>query len=205
VSLRSWARDLRERMQERAERGDLGRWRRSVVEPVAGRVLDVGIGMGFDLPWFRRAATVIGVDPDADALRRAWKRAARSSPRVALVAADAEALPFRDRAFDAAVATLAFCTIPRPERALAELRRVVRPGGPVRMLEHVRLEHPVWGRLQDWVTPLTVRFAGGCHQNRRTVETVRGSGLELLGLRPHARGYLVEIDARVPAADATAP
>lgn len=73
---------------------------------------------------------------------------------VLLVAADAEALRFHDATFDAGVLGLATCTIPHPDRALAELRRVLRPGAPLRLLEYVRLEHPLLGRLQDWLTPV---------------------------------------------------
>lgn len=199
MDLTGLLRDRRERAEEKAERGKLGRWRRSVVEASAGLVVDVGVGMGFDLPYFRNAAAVVAIDWDRDYLRRARKRLTASPVRSWLVAADAQAMPFRAATFDSAVATLVFCTIPRPEIALAELRRVVKPEGPVRMLEHVRLKNPIAGRLQDLITPLSKRLADGCHQNRDTVGTVRRSGLIVEAVRSHLRGYMLEIDARVPA------
>lgn len=198
MDLRRFFRDRRERAEEKAEAGKLGRWRRSVVESAAGGVLDVGIGMGFDLPHLANASWVVGIDPDLDYLRRGRKRLAKGSGKAWLVAADAEALPFRDRTFDSVVATLVFCTIPNPGRALEKIRRTVRPGGPVRMLEHVRFRNPILGTLQDWITPLTKLVADGCHQNRRTLEIVRQGGLQVEEVRPHLRGYMVEIDARVP-------
>ncbi|MBI4512844.1 MAG: class I SAM-dependent methyltransferase, partial [Gemmatimonadetes bacterium] len=199
MELRRLLRDRRERAEEKAERGKLGRWRRSVVEPAAGLVLDVGVGMGFDLPHFRNATAVVGIDWDLEYLRRARKRLAGSPVKSWLVAADAQAMPFRAETFDSAVATLVFCTIPRPELALAEVRRVVRPERAVRMLEHVRFKNPIAGKLQDLITPLGKRLADGCHQNRDTVGAAKRSGLVVEAVRPHLRGYMLEIDARVPA------
>lgn len=197
MGLREFLRERRERGQERAERGRLGRWRRSALASARGRVLDVGTGMGFSLPLLEDAASVVGLDPDLDALRRARKRAATAPARTRLVAGDAQAMPFRDAAFDSAVATLVFCTIPDPERGFREVQRVVRRGGAVRLLEHVRVRNPVLAKLQDWITPLSRRLADGCHQNRPTVETARRSGLRIEQVRPHLRGYVVEVEARV--------
>ncbi len=198
ADLRRLLRDRRERGEQKAERGKMGEWRRSVVGGAHGRVLGVGVGMGFDLPLLGEEVRVAGIDPDRDFLRRARKRGAASRAKVWLVAADGQALPFRDRAFDSAIATLVFCTIPDPERGLREVRRLVKPGGAVRMLEHVRFRNPVLGKLQDWITPVTKILADGCHQNRPTVETVRRSGLRIEAVRTHLRGYMVEIDAREP-------
>jgi ubiquinone/menaquinone biosynthesis C-methylase UbiE len=138
-------------------------------------------------------------------LRRGRGRASGAVASVLLVAADAERLPFREGAFDGAVVGLAMCTIPRPPRALAELRRVLRPGAPLRMLEHVRVEHPLVGRLQDWVTPLWRRLAAGCRLDRRTVQTVREAGFELETVERELGGYVVTIHARSPAAALTLP
>lgn len=198
MDLRRMLRDRRERAEEKGERGTLGRWRRSVVEPAAGLLLDVGVGMGFDLAHLRNAIAVVGIDWDRDCLRRARKRGTAAPVKAWLVAGDAQAMPFREAVFDSAVATLVFCTIPRPEVALTELQRVLKRGAPVRMLEHVRFKNPFLGRLQDWITPLSKRLADGCHQNRDTVAAVRRSGLHLEAVRPHLRGYMLEIDARVP-------
>lgn len=198
MKLRELLRNVRERRQERAEQGRLGWWRRSVVGPAEGGVLEIGAGMGFSYPLLARASTVAATDSDVDALRRGKKRAARSPANVWLVAADAERLPFRARVFDGAVGTLVFCTIPEPARALDELLRVVRPGGAVRLLEHVRASNPLLGKLQDWMTPLWKRLAGGCHPNRRTVETLMRSELRVRAVRPHLGGHVVEVDAAVP-------
>lgn len=198
MKVREFFRNFRERRQDQAEQGRLGRWRRSVVGPAEGRVLEIGAGMGFTYPLLERASVVAATDPDVDALRRGRKRAARSPAKVWLIAADGEQLPFRAHAFDSAVGALVFCTIPDPTRAFEEVLRVVRPGGEVRLLEHVRMRNPLLGQLQDWITPLWKRLAGGCHQNRRTVETAMRSGLRVREVRPHLKGHVVEVDALVP-------
>lgn len=179
-----------------AEVGPLARWRRSIVRPARGRVLEIGAGTGLDFRYYQPGVTVVGIDVDAGMLARARGRTAAASATVLLVAADAEALPFRDGAFDDAVVGLSLCTIPHPNTALGEVRRTVRAGGAVRLLEHVRAPNPFVARLQDWLTPAWRRLAGGCHLNRDAIATVRRSGLEIERITPHARGFVVEILAR---------
>ena len=185
-----------------AERGPLARWRRAVIAPARGLVLDVASGTGLGFRHYDDHAGVIAVEPDAAMLRRARTRAQRAAARVILVAADAQTLPFRDAAFDAAVVNLALCTIPAPALALAELRRTVRPGGSVRLLEHVVTRQPVVRQLQRWLTPLWRRVAGGCRLDRDTVAELRRAGLDLESVTAHAWGWFVEIVGRVPSREA---
>ena len=123
-------------------------------------------------------------------------RAFASEAAFTLVVADAAQLPFRAGAFDEAVVGLAMCSIPHPELAVAELPRTVREGATVRILEHVRFDNPVRGRLQDWLTPLWRRVAGGCHLNRRAVAILTAEGLEIESVETHLRGYVQVIIAR---------
>ena len=181
-----------------AERGPLARWRGALAAPAVGRVLEIGAGTGLDFPHYRPGATVVATEPDLGMLERARARARNAPARIVLVAADAEALPFRDGAFDEAVVGLAMCTIPRPGLALAELRRVLRPGGALRMLEHVRVEHAVVGRLQEWLTPLWRRVAAGCRLDRRTVASVADAGFALEAVERHLGGAVVQVRARAP-------
>src|SRR5919204_3561982 len=124
------------------ERLGLGRWRRWVVEGATGAILDVGCGTGRNLPLYRAGARVIGVDVSAALLARARRR----RPDVPLVQADAEALPFRAGSFDTVVSALVFCSVPDAARGLGEVRRVLRPDGALRMLEHVRATGGAQGR-----------------------------------------------------------
>ena len=177
------------------ERGRLGTWRRELVGPVEGNVLEIAAGTGLNFPHYRAGAVVVATEPDWRMLERARDRAARAGATIVLVAADALALPFRDRSFDTVVVGLGLCTIPSPPRALAELRRVLRLGGVARLLEHVRVESIVVGRMQDLLTPIWRRLAGGCRLNERSVDSVRRAGFRIDGLRSHMRGHVVAITA----------
>ena len=181
-----------------AERGPLGRWRKAVVGAAEGRVLEIGAGTGLNFAYYQPDVWVVATDLSVGMLARARSRAHESAAQIVLVVADAEALPFRDGAFTDCVVGLALCTIPRPSVALVELRRTIRHGGRLQLLEHVRIDSPVFGRLQDWLSPLWQRVAGGCRLNRRTVETVAHSGFILESVTPHLAGYVQEIVARAP-------
>lgn len=183
-------------VMKRAEAQLVGRWRRSVVSPARGRVLEIGAGTGLDFAYYSGGVWVVAIDPDMCMLERARKRAGASAAEIALVVADAEQLPFRAQAFDEAVVGLALCTIPHPELAVAEIRRTVRSGATVRLLEHVRLDHPVWGRVQDALTPAWRRIAGGCHLNRRPIAILAAEGLAIESVENHAGGYVQVIVAR---------
>ena len=180
-------------------RGRLAEWRRTIVEPATGNVLEIAAGTGLDFPYYRAGVMVIATEPDLRMLARARVRAQRADATILLVAADAQALPFRDSAFDTVVVGLALCTIPGPARALAELQRVLRAGGMARLLEHVRVDHPVIGRLQDLLTPVWSRIAGGCRLNERSVDHVRHAGFVMTDVKSHLGGYIVTIEATTPA------
>ena len=153
----------------------IGYWRRELVCRAAGRTLEVGCGTGRNLPLYSAGVQVIGLDPDAAALARARQR----SPTVPLVIGTVEALPFRTAAFDTVVSSLVFCSVADPLRGVREIRRVLRGGGALRMLEHVRDDRSVRAALQDRIQPLWTRLTGGCHPNRDTEATVEGAGFRI--------------------------
>jgi ubiquinone/menaquinone biosynthesis C-methylase UbiE len=175
------------------ERLGLARWRRWLTAGARGRTLDLGCGTGRNLPLFPPEARVIGLDPAWDSLRRARGRA----PRVPLVQGRAEALPFRDRAFDTVVSGLVFCSVPDPRRGLAEVRRILKPGGALRMLEHVRSTRRWKARWQDFIQPLWTRLSGGCHPNRETERLVESSGFGIEAEGRRAKADLRRFSARV--------
>jgi ubiquinone/menaquinone biosynthesis C-methylase UbiE len=174
------------------DRLGLRRWRRWLARGARGRTLEVGCGTGRNLPLYGAAARVVGVDPALDALRRARRRA----PHVALAAAAAEALPFRDGAFDTVVSSLVLCSVVDPPRAVAEAHRVLAASGQFRLLEHVRSTTPWKARWQDRVQPLWTRVSGSCHPNRDTERTVEAGGFVSDPGERRARGHLRRLAAR---------
>ncbi|MBI2369973.1 MAG: class I SAM-dependent methyltransferase [Deltaproteobacteria bacterium] len=169
----------------------LRRSRREVVGLAEGRVLEVGIGTGLNLPWYEKAAAVTGVDPDPHMLQRAEPRARAAAIPVELRLLSGEELPFEDATFDTVVATLTFCTIPDPLAAAREVRRVLRPGGSLRFLEHVRAPRARLARLQDLATPLWRRLCAGCHPNRDTLACFRQAGFAVAVTRTRNAGIVV--------------
>jgi ubiquinone/menaquinone biosynthesis C-methylase UbiE len=164
----------------------LARWRRWLVEGARGRTLDLGCGTGRNLPLYRPEARVLALDPDEAVLRKARRRA----PGVPLVRGSAEALPFRSGVFDTVVSGLVFCSVPEPARGLAEVRRVLRPDGRLRMLEHVRSTRPWKARVQDAVQPGWTWLMGGCRPNRETERTVEAAGFVIEAEGRRAKGDL---------------
>jgi ubiquinone/menaquinone biosynthesis C-methylase UbiE len=183
-----------DRLMAPLERRAFREARARLVPKAEGRVLEIGAGTGANFAFYGpEARLVVASDPEAGMLSQAASRGAAA--RVVLVAASAEALPFPDRAFDCAVATLVLCTVARPLVALAEIRRVLRPGGRVYLLEHVRSRASILGAVQDVLTPVQRVVAAGCHLNRATPLLVERAGLTLTSVRERFAATVVEMEA----------
>jgi ubiquinone/menaquinone biosynthesis C-methylase UbiE len=152
-------------------------------------VLEVGVGTGKNLPYHPDDTRSVAIDISPRMLRRADRRARRLGRAVDLVLADAQHLPFRDGAFDAAADTFVFCSVPDPIAGLREVRRVVRDGGRVHLLEHVRARNPIVGRIMDLANPVAIRMTGA-NINRDTVSNVAEAGLELDDVQSRGLGIL---------------
>ncbi|CCQ33612.1 ubiquinone-menaquinone biosynthesis methyltransferase protein [Halorhabdus tiamatea SARL4B] len=182
-----------------AERTILEPHREYLAKGLSGTVLDLGAGTGAMFPYFDEAATVHATEPDRHMRRRARERV-QDGERVELHDAGAADLPFPDDHFDAVVSSMVFCTVPDVEGALSEVRRVLRPGGEFRFLEHVADDG--WReRVQTAVAPAWKRVAGGCHLTRRTASRFAGDDafdvvemdrfeLGVTPVRPFVRGRL---------------
>ncbi len=155
-------------------------YRPIIMGQATGRVLEIGIGTGFSLPHYQQADEVIGIEPDPHMLKRAQKRlAGLGLANVELRAGRAEALPFEDSSFDAVVASLVLCTVRDVPGSLAEARRVLKPDGTFRFMEHVRNDDSFMGTIQDWITPIWRWLAAGCHANRRTEQAIVAAGFHI--------------------------
>jgi SAM-dependent methyltransferase len=180
---------------------EIGDHRRRLLAGLTGRVLEVGAGNGLNFPHYpTTVGEVLAVEPEPY-LRRLARAAARQAPvPVRVVGGTGEAMPAPDGAFDAVVASLVLCTVAEPGQALAETRRVLRPGGSLRFYEHVRAEDPRLARWQDRLERPWGWLVGGCHPNRDTVAAIAAAGLRLVALdrfdlqampalaRPHVLG-----------------
>ena len=151
------------------------RMRARLVEGLDGSTLEIGVGTGLNLPHYSNLPKLHVIDPDPSMLARASRRASSAPMPVHLYRADAHHLPFADGAFDAAVIGFALCTIPDPELALREAHRVVRPGGTLRFLEHVRSQQRRAAQWQDRLSPVWFRVAGGCRLNQETAGILEDS------------------------------
>jgi ubiquinone/menaquinone biosynthesis C-methylase UbiE len=144
-----------------------------------GRVLEVGAGTGFNFPYYPDDANVVATEPDPEMLRLAERRAREHG--IDLRPAPAERLPFPDGEFDAVVSTGVFCAVDDAPAALAEVHRVLRPGGEVRFSEHVRARSPARRVMQRTLDPIHYRLFR-CHIGRDTLRLMREAGFEIAEL-----------------------
>lgn len=170
-----------DRMLAGTERAGLADMRSGLLAAAAGRTLEVGAGTGLNLTHYTDAVSeLVLTEPDPHMARRLRRRVAAEPPaaaRVAVVEAPAERLPFEDASFDTVVSTLVLCSVEAPERAAAEIRRLLRPEGRLLLLEHVRSDRPRLARWQDRLERPWGWLGAGCHPNRDTLATLAAAGL----------------------------
>jgi|KBSMisStandDraft_5_1062788.scaffolds.fasta_scaffold36667_2 ubiquinone/menaquinone biosynthesis C-methylase UbiE len=167
------------------DRKGFGQRRDRQVAELRGDVLEVGAGTGLNLPRYRSADLLVALEPHRTYSRRLRARAGAAHVPVEVVAGTAEELPFADESFDNVVTTLSLCSVGDLDVALAEIRRVLRPGGALHFLEHVRGEGAT-ARWQDRLTPIQRRIADGCHLNRDTAAAILQAGFEITELERFA-------------------
>jgi SAM-dependent methyltransferase len=159
----------------------IARQRAKVVPQAAGEVLELGIGMGLNLPFYdpNKVSQVVGVDPAPEL--RALAEAAPRDPRIGVKveAGTAEALPFEDGRFDCVVCTFTLCSVQSPERALAEARRVLKPGGRFLFCEHGLAPDPDVAKWQRRIEPVWKVIGGGCHLTRPITSAIAAAGFKV--------------------------
>jgi len=167
--------DLQMRATERA----LGPRRGRLLAGLHGDVLEIGAGTGSNFPHYPPEAHVVALEPDPFMAARARRKLAGAAlTNIEIREAPAERLPFPDVSFDAVVSTLVLCTVSDVPQSLAEIRRVLRPGGELRFFEHVRADG-LLGRAQDLMQPVWGWCSAGCHANRRTEAALRSAGFDV--------------------------
>jgi ubiquinone/menaquinone biosynthesis C-methylase UbiE len=185
--------------------GEFARLRARVTAGLAGDVLEIGFGSGLNVPYYPpELKRVQAVDPATVGRKLAAKRVAACTVPIDYIGVDAQGLPLDDASVDHVLSTWTLCTIPDVSRALAEVRRVLRPGGALHFLEHGLSPDEKVARRQNRLTPLQRHVFGGCHLNRPIGQLVASAGLELTQLEnyylngPHALGYTFEGVAAKP-------
>jgi len=170
------------------------RLRRRLLPQVSGKVLEVAVGTGKNLPYYHRGSRIVAVDLSAEMLNVARKRAAKLPIEIFFLLADAEDLPFSDESFDTVASSLSSCTFPNPVEAFREMARVCKRSGRILLLEHGGSDRNWLARFQDrhadqFAEPL------GCHWNREPLDLARQAGLKILYARRFFFGIFHLIEA----------
>lgn len=169
-----------DRGMKASEEAGLRRMRRELLAQARGRVLELGAGTGLNLEHYPEGIESLTlVEPDPHMTKQLRPRVVAAGREAEVVEAPAEHLPFPDDSFDTAVLTLVLCTVPDPTASLAEIKRVLKPGGQLLFLEHVRSRHPDLARWQDRLESPWRFLADGCHCNRDTVSAISAAGFDL--------------------------
>jgi ubiquinone/menaquinone biosynthesis C-methylase UbiE len=162
-------------------------YRRRAVSAARGRILEIGVGSGLNLPLYESGIHVVGLDPSRKLLSMARAATADRAQSIELIEGSAESLPLPDHQFDTVITTWTMCSIPDLPKALAEVRRVLRPDGKLVFAEHGRAPEPTVMRWQNALTPLWKRIGGGCHLNRPIDQLIVAAGFRIEGLKT---GYM---------------
>jgi ubiquinone/menaquinone biosynthesis C-methylase UbiE len=171
-----------DRQTAKVERAGLRALRETLLMDASGRVLEIGAGTGANLALYGKGVESLTLtDPELPMLRRLDRKLNGHLPKPTMLRAPAEDLPFEDDTFDTVVSTLVLCGVDDQPRALREVRRVLRPGGRLLFLEHVRSDEPGLARTQDRMNGVN-RFVAGCECNRPTLSTIRAAGFEVAEL-----------------------
>ena len=165
-----------DRQLAKVEKEGLGELRKESLAGARGRVLEIGAGTGANLPLYGPGVESLTLtEPEPPMLKRLEKRVHAAAPQAKVLRAPAEDLPFPDDSFDTAVSTLVLCGVDDQPRALRELRRVLKPGGKLIFIEHVRSDDPGLARKQDRMNGIN-RFVAGCDCNRSTLASIEAAG-----------------------------
>lgn len=183
-------------MEGLVERASFNRWRRLLWSKVAGTsILEIGVGTGKNFPFYPEDAQITAIDLSEKMLGLARQRGEKQGRKVCILRMDVQNLDFEADSFDTVVSSFVFCSVPDPIRGLEEVRRVVRVGGKVLLLEHVLSANRVLAWFMNRLNPVVVRIVGA-NINRRTVANVNLGGLKVERVTDLAAGIFKLIEAR---------
>jgi ubiquinone/menaquinone biosynthesis C-methylase UbiE len=155
-------------------------WRKDLIKHAKGNVLEVGVGTGSNLKYYPLNVKVTGIDFSPGMLRKAREKADKLSQHshIELLEMDAQQMDFPDNTFDTVVSTCVFCSVPDPVQGLKEIRRVTKPAGEIIMLEHMRSDHKLAGKVMDVLNPIGLHIIGA-NINRKTMDNINQAGMQV--------------------------
>ena len=151
------------------------KWIHPLLEEAEGETLEIGIGTGKTIPYYPPEVNLTAIDFSPEMLKRAKKKFAKAPYQVKFLEMDAQHLDFPDNSFDTVVTSCVFCSVPDPVQGLKEIRRVLKPGGQLLMLEHMRSHKKIVGKLMDWMNFIPLNI-WGANINRETLKNLEKAG-----------------------------
>ncbi len=177
--------ELYDALMLEAEKLGLGQWRSSLVKDLEGDILEIGCGTGLMFPHYKGNVRLVATEFASDFLELAKARIATMTEGLTLALSDGQQLPFNSETFDCVVIALVLCTVPSPELVIAETRRVLKKGGQIRLIEHVRSPRALSGFLMKTFNPLWLGLnKQGCNMHRQTEALLEQCGISLEEVRP---------------------
>ncbi|AJD89763.1 type 11 methyltransferase [Jeotgalibacillus malaysiensis] len=179
------------------EKAGFQKVRKNLLSPVKGNVLEIGFGTGANFPFYRDAAYVEAIEPNAEMIEQAAAKIKKASVPIQTYQAKAEQLPFPDQSFDAITGTLVFCTIPDPIKALEEIKRVSKPDATFHFFEHVKVDQQTAAKAQELLTPAWKAVCDGCHLDRPTIQLFEEAGFKVEKVKRYGGGMFVVFEGKI--------
>ncbi len=177
------------------EKNKFKRIRKELLSKATGQVLEIGSGTGINFPLYRGVDKVVATEPSPHMIERSRQKHQQFFVPIMMVQANAEDLPFAENSFDTVVATLVFCTIPNPEKAMEEIIRVCKPGGKILFFEHIKMDNDFLAALQEVLTPGWKKICDGCCLNRDTLGLLKENNLQINEMKNYYNGLFIFVEA----------
>ncbi|WP_458413332.1 class I SAM-dependent methyltransferase [Schinkia sp. CFF1] len=171
-------------------------WRKKLLDQATGKVLEIGGGTGINFPLYKKCEEVTTIEPNPLMIEKALIRQQQASVPIQIIKNKAEHLPFPNCHFDTIVITLVLCSVDNMEQVIQECKRVLKPGGKLLVLEHIKMEQPFLAGLQDVLTPVWKHIADGCHLNRNPEVIIKECGFEIISSEKYLSSLIISLIAR---------